>query len=168
MKKISFTLCVTLLAISLLQGQESKEKEAQDAKPEKLHVALKEGANPDIYVDGKKFDFPMGLIDKDKIESINVLKGDKALQEYNAKNGVVLITTKKNLDGYKVKIKSKGNKEKAPLIIVNGEKSDRKALKKLAPDDIESIEVVKDEQAMKKYKAPNGVVIVKTKKGKKD
>ena len=110
----------------------------------------------------------MELIDKDKIESINVIKGEKAIAEYNAKNGVVLVTTKKDLDGYKVKIKSKGKKEKAPLIIVDGEKSDRKALKKLAPDDIESIEVVKDEQAMKKYKAPNGVVIVKTKKGKKD
>ncbi len=165
MKKILSTFCVTLLAISLLQGQENKENEEQNVN---LHIDLKEGANPDIYVDGKKFDFPLELIDKDKIESINVIKGEKAIAEYNAKNGVVLVTTKKDLDGYKVKIKSKGKKEKAPLIIVDGEKSDRKALKKLAPDDIESIEVVKDEQAMKKYKAPNGVVIVKTKKGKKD
>ena len=52
------------------------------------------------------------------------------------------------------------------MVIIDGEKSNQETLKKLSPNDIESINVVKGEQAMKKYKAANGIVIVKTKKEK--
>ncbi|MEM6321991.1 MAG: hypothetical protein AAF960_30305, partial [Bacteroidota bacterium] len=125
---------------------------------------------PDIYVDGKKFDFPLELLDKDKIESVNVIKGKKAIQEYQAKNGVVLITTKKSSkkmteSDYK-EVKDAINK--SPKVIIDGKESDRATLEKLSPDDIESINVVKGEQAMKKYNAANGVVIIVTKKGKKE
>lgn len=168
MKNLILTACTVLLSISLIQAQESKDK---SSKKENLHIMLKDGAKPDIYVDGKKFDFPVDLLDKNRIESVNVLKGDVALKKYNAKNGVVLIVTKKKtveIDKSKVKVKGYTTKEgKAPMIIINGEKSNQEILKKLSPDDIKSIEVLKDEQAMKKYNAPNGIIIVTTKKGKK-
>ena len=169
MKKTMLTLFAILLAISLVQGQENQEKKENTSKREKLHVALKEGADPDIYVDGKKFDFPMELLDKNRIESVNVLTSDSALRDYNAKNGVVLITTKKNFvepNESEVTTIGPAKERKTPMIIINGEKSSQDVLKKLSPDAIESIEVFKDEQALQKYNAPNGVIVVKTKKGK--
>ncbi len=171
MKKSFLVPCLMLLLISLAHGQETKEKKGEKSKSTELQFELKDAAKPDVYVDGKKFDFPMELIDKSKIESVNVIKGDKAIKEYNAKNGVVLITTKKNLveiDESKVHLNDTGDPEKTPKIIIDGKVSDRSAIEKLSPDDIESIEVVKDEQAIKKYDAPNGAVIVKTKKDKKN
>ena len=53
-----------------------------------------------------------------------------------------------------------------PLIIIDGKES--KGLKTIAPDDIKSITILKDESATKLYgdKAKNGVLIITTKKGK--
>jgi ribosomal protein S8 len=167
MKNLILTACVVLLSISLIQAQ---EKKGESSKQEKLHIKIKDSAKPDVYVDGKKFDFPIDLLDVNKIESVSVLKGDKAIKEFNAKNGVVIIVTKKKVVETvisQVKIKGYGTEEKAPMIIINGEKSNQEILKKLSPDDIESITVLKDEKAMEKYNATNGVIIVTTKKGKK-
>ncbi len=166
MKNLILTACAVLLSISLIQAQDKIiENQANDF----LHVKLKDQAKLDIYVDGKKFDFSMELLDKNRIESIEILKGEKAIKEYNAKNGVVLVTTKKS--GNKTVNFSfkevKDEIDKIPMVIIDGEASDQETLNKLSPNDIESIEVIKDEQAMKKYNTANGVVIVKTKKGKK-
>ena len=113
----------------------------------------------------------MDLLDINKIESINVLKGDKALKEYNTKNGVIIIVTKKNrveIDKSKIKVTGYATKEgKAPMVIIDGKKSNQEVLKKLTPDDIKSIEVLKNEQAIKKYNASSGIIIVTTKKGEK-
>jgi|TARA_B110000914_G_scaffold218209_1_gene225240 hypothetical protein len=169
MKNLILTVCTVLLSISLIQAQEHGEEKGEIAKLEKLHIKLKDGTKPDIYVDGKKFDFPMDLLDVDRIESVSVIKGDKAIEEYNSKKGVVLITTKKITTEKamsKIKFVYDGVNKKDPMIIINGEKSDQEILKKLSPDDIESIEVLKGEQTLKKYNAPNGVIIITTKKEK--
>lgn len=167
MKAFLISTCALLLSVLTIQAQEVEIKKDQ-IDQEKIHIKIKDGIEPDIYVDGKKFEFDMELIDKDQIESINVIKGEKAKKEYNSDNGVVLITTKKNLvelDGAKVKIKTSDKNGSNPKILVDGKPSNRDALKKLDPDQIESIEVVKDKVAIEKYQAPNGVVIIKTKKG---
>ena len=91
MKRITLIICSIVLSICAVQGQETEK----ESKEEKLQIKLKEDAYPDIYVDGKKFDFNMELLDKNMIESVKVFKGDKALKEYNAPNGVLLVTTKK-------------------------------------------------------------------------
>ena len=163
MKKILLIACAGLLSISSIHAQDKKEG---SQTKESIQVEVKDGVKPDIYVDGKKFDFPLELLDKDKIESVNVIKGEKAIKEYNAKNGVVLITTKKSSNKI-TKFEYEEAKDKDPMVIIDGEASDREALSKMSPDDIESINVLKGEQAMKKYKAANGVIIVTTKKGKK-
>ena len=70
-------------------------------------------------------------------------------------------------DKPKKKVKGYTTKErKYPMVIIDGEKSNQEKLTKLSPDDIESLEVVKDEQALKKYNAPNGIIIVTTKNEK--
>ena len=63
-----------------------------------------------------------------------------------------------------LKIASKNNIE--PLIIINDAPSTKKKMTALNPDDIESISVLKDEAAEKKYgaKGKNGVVEITTKK----
>ncbi len=170
MKNLILTACAVLLSISLIQAQEHAEEKGEIAKPEKLNIKLKDGVKPDIYVDGKKFDFPMELLDVDRIESVSVIKGDKAIKEYNSKNGVVLVTTKKitaEKAVSKIKFKDDGVNKKVPMIIINGKKSDKEMLEKISTDDIESIEVFKNEQALKKYNTPNGAIFITTKKEKK-
>lgn len=58
-----------------------------------------QGEKPLFYIDGKKAsEKDVKALDPDAIEKMEVLKGDKATKEYGkkAKDGVVLITTKKN------------------------------------------------------------------------
>ena len=61
-------------------------------------IFLDEGKDPLIYIDGKKASKKkMNALDPDQIQSINVRKGDKAVEEYGKKaaDGVIEITTKK-------------------------------------------------------------------------
>jgi TonB-dependent SusC/RagA subfamily outer membrane receptor len=60
-------------------------------------VFYRSGEEPLIFIDGKKASKKkMDKLDPDQIESINVLKGDKALEKYGKKaaDGVIEITTK--------------------------------------------------------------------------
>ncbi|WP_299122447.1 hypothetical protein [uncultured Winogradskyella sp.] len=172
MKKLILTACALLFSMSLIQAQEFKlelKDSGKKEKKQKLHVKVKDGAEPDIYVDGKKFDFSLDLIDTDMIASVAVVKGDKAIKEYNAPNGVILVTTKEKGDSAIFRIKTNddsSSNEKTPIVIVDGKRSGSEILKTLSPDDIEKIEVFKDEEAIKKYNAPNGVIVITTKKKK--
>ncbi|WP_405606511.1 TonB-dependent receptor plug domain-containing protein [Polaribacter sp. Asnod1-A03] len=165
MKKILFTTIVLLFSISLIHAQESESKEVEK---DKLYIELKDGANPDIYVDGKKFEFPIELIDQDKIKTIFVVKGEDAIAKYKAPNGVILITTKTKAESAfsKIKIRKNDNDkgEKTPLVIIDGIVSDKKNLDTLKPADIEKMEVLKGEQAIKRYNSPNGAIIITLKK----
>lgn len=165
MKKIVVTLVLILLSVTFVQAQKKDKKE--DVKKD-IYVKLKDGKKPLIYVDGKKFDFPMELIDQSKIESVFVLKGKEAVKKYNAPDGVVLIKTKGAIDFNVYSKVSKDSKvfsgKKSPIIIVDGKVVNEKTFKKYNTKNIESIEIIKGEQAMKRYNAPNGVVLVKTKK----
>ena len=55
--------------------------------------------------------------------------------------------------------------DKAPLIYIDGKKANRKAMDKLSPSDIESVDVLKGDAAMDNYgkKAKNGVILITTK-----
>ncbi len=166
MKNIIAITCLLFLSATLLQAQDIKPKE--DNEQDNIKIELKGAPHPDIYIDGKKYDHEiLELLDQSKIESINVLKDEKALKDYNAPNGVIIITTKKasqqNTEETKVQIRSQNN-DKDPVIIIDGEVADKEVLSKLSPDKIESINVWKGEEATKKYSAPNGAIVVKTKK----
>lgn len=163
MKKLILTAFVLLVSMSLVQAQEITLEKKYNVKKEKLNVKVKEGAEPDIYVDGKKFDFSMDLIDTDMIASASIMTGEMAIEKYNAPNGVILITTKKKDDSEKSSFNSKN-----PKVIIDGKITNKEMLDKLSPDDIEKIEVLKGEKAIKKYNAPNGAIIITTKKKKKE
>ncbi|MEO1050392.1 MAG: hypothetical protein AAFX87_07190 [Bacteroidota bacterium] len=50
-----------------------------------------------------------------------------------------------------------------PDVYINGTKYDYTIFELLDQDKIASVTVIKDQQALKKYNAPNGVIVVKTK-----
>ncbi|MCK0132161.1 hypothetical protein MWU59_11685 [Flavobacteriaceae bacterium F08102] len=136
---------------------------------DQLNVKFKAEAKPDVYIDGVKVDYSvLALLNADKIASMDVVKGEKAKSAYNAPNGVILIKSKKNelskddnLTTFK-NSSEKGNKN--PLIIIDGEIETTEIMNALDPTTIESIHVLKDEAAIKKYNAPNGAIIITTKK----
>tara|TARA_R110002050_G_scaffold215386_2_gene351478 strand:- start:68 stop:517 length:450 start_codon:yes stop_codon:yes gene_type:complete len=148
------------MSILSAKAQEKEDKE-------NLLVKIQEGAKPLIYVDGKIFDFPLELIDQSKIASIMVVEKQEALKKYNAPNGVVLIQTKEVTSfnfSDKVKEDKKIFDKNGPKIIVDGKIRDKKFLETLKLDNIDKMEIVKSDKAIKKYNAPNGVIIITTKK----
>jgi hypothetical protein len=181
MKKIALNIFVLLLFVTFTQAQEKEEKSEKVPIEKTVQFKLKNVeytydsiAKPTIYIDGKLFNFDISLIDQNQIESMNVIKGEDAKNLYNSPQGVILIKTKSNankadysLSAGKAVFRIKdgdGENDTNPMIIIDGKKVDKKVLKKLNPNNIESIEVFKDEKAIKLYNAPNGVIVVKTKK----
>ena len=116
------------------------------------------------------------------IKTINVLKGQTAISVYGAegKNGVIEITSATPT----LKITSVNNADKAtnlttagiekanPLIVIDGKVQlglpPNELDKRISPDDIESINVLKGESANKKYgeKGKNGVIEIISRKQK--
>jgi len=112
-------------------------------------------------------------IDPNKIDKIEVLKDVSAVRKYGdkAKNGVIVVTTKKNLTTSKnnneIKVVGHGGLTGAkPLILVDGEEAPDSFMQNVAPESIESITVLKDSSATAIYKTKgkNGVVLIKMKK----
>jgi hypothetical protein len=163
MKKILFAAIIMLFSITVIQAQKKDKKE-------NLLVKLQEGAKPLIYVDGKIFDFPMELIDQSKIASVMTVKKQKALKKYNAPNGVVLIQTKEAASFKFSDIKLKGDQKiggkNGPKVIIDGKVSDKKTLDKLKSYQIDKLKIIKGKQAIKKYNAPNGAIVITTKNKK--
>jgi TonB family protein len=117
-----------------------------------------DGPQPLYVVDGNittKAD--VKKINPESIEAISVLKYhsdtiNPALYEYGekGKNGVIVIT-------------SKGKSAKM-LVIINGAVNEKEGMSKINTEDIESMTVLKDEDAVKKYgdKGKNGAIEVIT------
>ncbi|MDX8338095.1 carboxypeptidase-like regulatory domain-containing protein [Draconibacterium sp. IB214405] len=117
---------------------------------------LAKSENPPLYIiDGKKSK-NMDNVNADDIETISVLKGESASILYGekGKNGVMIVTTKK----------AANSKMKDALIIVDGIPF-KGSLDDIDPNTIDKVEVLKDEQATKRYGpvAKNGAISVKLK-----
>jgi hypothetical protein len=182
MKKFILTIFILCLITTSNQAQKQSKPVKIVKNDNGVVVSIKDTKDATIYIDGKKYDNEiLKIIDVNKIESIQILKGEEAINAYGV-DKVVLLTTKKenktieDKTGDKkgmVKITTRdlnmdGDDEtKYPVFIIDGKTSDQHMLKELNPDDIHSISVVKGEKAIKKYNAPNGAVIVTTKKKKK-
>ncbi|AKP54179.1 TonB-dependent receptor [Cyclobacterium amurskyense] len=159
MKYFLLVVGLALVPFSSILAQET----SKGAK-EKLEITIKESDNPDVYIDGKKYDHSIiDLLDTDKIASVDVIKGERAISEYNAPNGVIIIKTKAKANQVRIRNSNGNLDEDQPLIIIDGVTAEKGDLEKLDPIDIESVEVLKGENAMKKHNAPNGVVLIITK-----
>jgi hypothetical protein len=134
----------------------------------KTNVFVSKSEEPLFVINGKvvvKSEFED--VDSDRIKSINVLKGATALKSYGnkGKNGVVIMSTKSsNDDTSDNTFYFNTNANESPLFILNGKEITRKNLDKLNPNEIESIDIIKDVNKTKVYgtKGENGVVIIKS------
>ncbi|WP_320019293.1 M56 family metallopeptidase [Labilibaculum manganireducens] len=145
----------------------SKSNDPKNASAVKLNSGNTE--NPPLYIlDGNKISSEAATrVHPNDIESINVLKDKEAVKKYgeSAKNGAIEIASKSPDSKNKPVIKIKGASISNPIYIVDGKKVSAKKANKINPDDIESINVLKGENAIEKYgeKAKNGVVIITSK-----
>jgi TonB-dependent SusC/RagA subfamily outer membrane receptor len=114
-----------------------------------------------VLLDGKISNTDPNSIDPNKIESVNVLKGQAATDAYGraGKNGVIIIKTKDN-----VKPDPSKDKISEALILVNGEEY-TSGINSIDPNKIESVNVLKGQAASDAYgrAGKNGVIIIKTK-----
>ncbi|MHB9055262.1 MAG: M56 family metallopeptidase [Paludibacteraceae bacterium] len=146
---------------------------------------------PLMLVDGKEVK-SINNIDPNKIDNISVLKDKSATDLYGekGKNGVVIITTKKNnntslkstvTDSVKIENQSEFKNqrkdilvvgrvisENPPLYILDGKEISKIQMDKINPADIESVSVLKNSSATGIYgeKGKNGVIIITLKSRK--
>ncbi len=181
MKKTGIIIC--LIAITTISGmaQEVINKADKTKKGKSTFVEIKEDSKPLIIIDGKEYDTSiLDIIDKDKIESVAVYKGERARELYDT-TSVIIISMKKTLkitieeaddtkkENSTIKTRNRvkvdiSSDENSPLIVIDGVVVSKEELDNISPDSIESIEVLKDEKSMKKYKTENGVILIKMKK----
>ena len=141
-----------------------------DQKPVTDHVdKLNSSKKPLIVLDGMKkgTGFDLKDIDPNSIESIEVVKDDSAKFHYGeaGKNGVIVITSKTHLKPT-APIAIMSTISNKPLWIIEGMKRDETFMKSLDPNDIESINVIKDSTSTAPYgdAGKNGVIIISLKK----
>lgn len=186
MKKFILSIGIICLLMSVSQAQDSITIIKLNKEKSAVNLKVTDYKDMSVYIDGRKYDYHiMEILDKNKIESIEILRGVEANEKYDNEN-IILITSKKNtgrkiitltkddkdsviINDRKIRINTKGglNGEGSPVIIVDGEIQDESYIKNIDPDQIESIQVLKDKKSMKKYKTKNGVIIVSLKKEKK-
>ena len=151
--------------------------------------------NPLIVMDGKELGKKNSInlnhiISVDKVESIDILKGQSAIAKYGekGKDGVIEIRTKNAVEAETLrevitkkttdaetllsKVIIRGRQTvsgEKPLIIIDGKESDDE-LVKMQSDNIQSMTVLKGETAKSLYgpKASNGAIIITTKTAAND
>jgi len=150
--------------------KDSKKKE-QDTLSHKGSARIDTSDDSLIIVEGKEISKEdLNKISPERMESVSILKDEDSKSKFGAndKDGVVLIRTKdrkeKSNRVHSVRIKEFGKLKKAPLYVINGTKVSTKKLE-LDPDQIESMNVLKGEEAIALYgkAAKNGVIVIKTK-----
>ena len=166
----------------------NKEYEVEEMTETEEHSSITykspDNKEPLFFIDGKESNTKdVNDLDPNKIASMNVLKGNNATKKYGekAKNGVMEITTKKDIDSNKEEhdieiieirendsafVNSISINGQEPLYFIDGKKSSSKKANQLNPNNIASMNVLKGDYAIKIYgkKAKNGVVEITTKK----
>ncbi|CDF78397.1 peptidase, M56 family [Formosa agariphila KMM 3901] len=146
--------------------------------PENSSVQLKSNLQeePLILVDGKEISkTDMDNIDPNSIEQVNVIKDEKLTEKFGekGKNGVVEISTKSsksNSNPWKISPEVTELSTTGPqanvIYIIDGKESTQKEVDEINPDTIESINVIKDNNATAKYgdKAKDGIIEITLKK----
>ena len=116
---------------------------------------------PYVILDGVPLaDGKMDQVKPDDIESISVLKDKSATALYGekGKNGVILITSKKK----GIQFRTVDDNKNEPIYLVDGVETSSAAVKNIDPNRIESINVLKGDNAVKNYgeKGRDGVIMI--------
>jgi TonB-dependent SusC/RagA subfamily outer membrane receptor len=169
MKKLIVVFSLFLSVSAFAQKADSAKKEL------KINTSDTYGsASPLVIIDGVKYKGNINSIPPNDIKSVEVLKDASAKTLYGeeAKNGVILITTKKaKAAGIKPgrAVILTTDSASSPLYIIDGNNVTATTFKSINPDNIDNISVLKDASANSLYgpAGKNGVVIVVTKAYKK-
>ena len=171
MKRIAISL-LAVIALGLCSNAQEEKKETKIDRNKETFVRVKPDKNVIIIINDKKYDSEiLDLIDPNKIEKIDVIKGENARALYNEEN-VIIITpksVKKEKEKNKIVIRETGTEfsdDNPPLILIDGIESTKEDFDKLSPYNIISVSIIKGEEAEKKYNSENGVILIKTKKKK--
>jgi N-acetylmuramoyl-L-alanine amidase len=132
-----------------------------------LQLKSKVPSNILFIVDGKIVPKKEAMaINPNDIQSVNVLKDEAAKKLYGekGKNGVVIIN-KKSKEMPAVIFLDKIDKTKEPLYFLDGKEISEDQLRPLSPGSIESIKILKGENAIGIYgqKGKNGVILILSK-----
>lgn len=153
-----------------------KSTDKGSAKKLSNHISISHSEKkPLIIVDGdrKGKDYDLDRLSPNDIESIDILKDASATAQFGeeAEDGVIRVTTKQaaaKTPTFKIRGVAFGDKSKSPLFILDGLFLEDKTIEDVNPNNIESINVLKDASATAIYGegAKNGVVLITTKKQK--
>jgi len=153
-------------SINVLKGESAEAEYGELGKNGVILITTKvmaqlKKADPLLFLDGEKYDGEIDDIDPENIESIEVLKDASSVSAYGeaGKNGVILVSTKAGST----------SKNAEPLILINGEKSD-KDVANMNADEIVSMSVFKGDEAVNKFggNGEDGVIVITTKDYKLD
>ena len=129
-----------------------------------LNLKIQDSLPPLFVINGKKqaADFDINSVSTETIESISVLKGESGIEQFGeaGKNGVIMIQLKPNSSFNAIP-------SKKPLIFVDDKQMPADFdYNTIDPNTIESVDVLKDKSATKKYgkDAKDGVIKIYTKK----
>jgi N-acetylmuramoyl-L-alanine amidase len=170
-KSVEYTLDGNVLVTYIDGKQEKMSLEA--AKTAKIIPTAKKNTkesnlnNPIVFLNGKEMpgNFDLRSINQSTIKSIDVLKDEAAMARFGkrGKNGVIFISAiSSNSDS----IPSNSYPKNVLYIIDGVEALSSDTLKNFRPEDIESIRVIKGEDAISKYgkKGENGVIEITSRK----
>lgn len=121
---------------------------------------------PLVFIDDEADLQSLHKLDESQIESITLLKGVEATALFGSRGkvGVILVKSKENVKKI-IKCGCHHHTQSSRLYIVDGKEFTTEELNKIIPERIDGIEILKGEEAVKKYgeKAKGGVIIVKLK-----
>lgn len=174
MKRVVIVL-FALASISLSAFAQEKKSEIKIKEKSKNVFVVRAKPYKDVVViiNDKKYGSEiLDFIDPAKFESIDVLKGDKALEKYGSES-VIIMTPKLVAPSEGIAVIERSDSEEdeklLPLYVIDGEIKSKANLEAISPDEINSVSILKGESATALYgsAAANGVVIIKLKKKKK-
>jgi TonB-dependent SusC/RagA subfamily outer membrane receptor len=164
MKKIFYLITCAVLAfvhsfaqsVRIIQPTDTK-KEWKLVKPKQLYVL-----NGIELIDSLAL-VKLDANDLEKLEILNEVDGERLYGKKGA-SGVIMATTKAN-KAMTISPPAIALAKTSPLFILDNVEMPGIDLDKVKPEDIESIEVLKDKKAIEPYgeKGKNGVVIISTK-----
>ncbi len=164
----------SIASISVLKDEKATTKYGEKAKEGVIEITSKNLNKTEIkdsllILDGQETSKKMEDIDPETIESVNVLKKEKATEKYGEKatNGVVEITLKEKEKQKPIRLNSENVMNvKDPLYVLDNIIISKEEFGKIDPETIEKMNVLKGEAAIKIYdeKGKNGVIEITTKK----
>ena len=169
MKKIFYLIICSVFASTNSFAQNVRFIQPDDAKKERKIVKPKQ-----LYIlNGIELTDSLALVkvdanDLEKLEILNEVDGERLYGKKGA-SGVVIATTKAN-KAVTINPPAIALAKASPLFILDNVEMPGIDLDKVKPEDIESIEVLKDKKAIEPYgeKGKNGVVIISTKSFTRD